>query len=186
MHFVKRFSKRVGPGKYLHLVKLECLCGKSVDISLSKYRQNNKIICDCEILKKKYPREYRIWSGMKRRCKDIKNKRYGGRGISHCKRWESFELFIKDMGPSKGLTIDRIDNNGNYEPDNCRWSTVKEQANNKEVVKIARKRNDKRGRAMSWYKHKKYINKLIKRAIQKGEIYEVLLYKSKNGTRSCS
>lgn len=78
---------------------------------------------------------YRCWAAMLRRCfnsnvKDFPN--YGGRGITVCDRWLSFENFLADMGERpKGLSIDRVDCDGNYEPGNCRWATPKEQAANR-------------------------------------------------------
>lgn len=78
---------------------------------------------------------YITWSHMKQRCinrRDPSYVRYGGRGITVCERWLSFENFITDMGwKPEGLTLERLDNMGNYELSNCKWATIIDQANNR-------------------------------------------------------
>ncbi len=82
----------------------------------------------------KNTRAYRIWTNMRSRCENEKFDSYpyyGGRGIKVCDRWRVFELFLYDMGaPGAGESIDRINPDKDYEPDNCRWATKVEQANN--------------------------------------------------------
>jgi len=85
--------------------------------------------------------EYRSWAAMRARCKYIdrdKDNKHVGRGITVCKKWqESFEVFLADMGPRpNGMTLDRTDNDGNYEPNNCRWATPVEQARNRRNAKM--------------------------------------------------
>jgi hypothetical protein len=92
--------------------------------------------------------EHRAWLDMRKRCSNPRNKKfkhYGGRGIAVCERWTDFANFYADMGPrpGPGHSLDRINNDGNYEPGNCRWATWSQQRRNQRELPRA---TCKRGR----------------------------------------
>lgn len=85
--------------------------------------------------------EYNAWKNMRRRCYDAKRSdfaRYGGRGIRVCERWMEFANFLADMGrrPGPSYSIERVNNDGHYEPGNCRWATKTEQARNRRSTRL--------------------------------------------------
>ena len=130
----------------------ECICGKQRVVLGARLLRGAAKSCGCQQShymthganrNRMETPTYTSWRGMKARCLNQNDKRfsrYGGRGIKVCSRWRhSFLNFLHDMGERpKGMTLDRIDRDGDYEPGNCRWTTVAEQNRNSSKVKLDR------------------------------------------------
>lgn len=123
----------------------QCTCGKKFEVRSGSLTDSSRPVrsCGCarEDGRKKHPL-YRRWCQMIARCENPKTigfENYGGRGIKVCERWrKNFRLFLSDMGEfKKGMTIERIDTNKDYEPKNCIWADMKQQARNRRNTRMA-------------------------------------------------
>lgn len=143
----------IGPAArrgYSRYVLCRCECGRTKEVYYQNLKHSRIRSCGClkqevqtathathcHTIGGKQSPEFMTWCHIRARCNNHRNKdyhRYGGRGIRVCDEWEaSFETFLRDMGPrpSPKHSIDRKENNGNYEPSNCRWATAAEQSRN--------------------------------------------------------
>ncbi len=159
---------RLGVGQVAWLCL--CDCGNFKTISRNKLITGHTKSCGClvaEVSRRRFTThghnsrgvrssEYTTWDAMIQRCTNphcCQFRNYGGRGISVCKRWMKFENFFADMGRRPtGKSIDRINNNGNYEPGNCKWSTPSEQLRNRRPVTEEARRNMSKARSLYYTK----------------------------------
>lgn len=125
------------------LLNCQCECGITKELRITKLVSRETLSCrSCSKITHAMSKTstYYVWREMISRCTNKKNKNwkwYGARGITVCDRWFKFENFLQDMGiKPNGLCIDRIHNDGSYSKFNCKWSTIKENANNTSLTKI--------------------------------------------------
>jgi len=127
----------------------------------------------------RHSKSYRPWVSMRRRCLNPRTKSfkyYGGRGITICGRWQSFRNFLADMGERPGgMTLERINNNGNYEPDNCRWATANEQQRNKRSNRLLTFQGETKT-LTEWSRQIGISHSVLDHRIQSGRFDEALIF----------
>lgn len=128
----------------------KCACGSTTTATANQLINKGKLSCGClrrETTKEKRTthgasgtKSYWAWCALRKRCNDLKNINYGGRGIKYSSQWEEFHAFFADMGAAPpGMTLERLDVNGNYELGNCVWADQKTQCRNqRRTIKIER------------------------------------------------
>jgi hypothetical protein len=182
-----------------HLWLFKCDCGNEKQARIKGVRSGKTSSCGCffsEMMATRNTKHgfsnssatYRSWKDMRQRCMNENSgdwARYGGRGISVCQEWDDFLVFLSDMGerPS-GLTLDRIDVNGDYSKENCRWATAKTQANNKTSNKVLTM-NGKTQTLQQWADQTGIKRETIAARLRIGMPEEKILHRGRLAPSSC-
>jgi len=168
----------------------ECSCGCECEIHGYAMRSGHTQSCGCihseqlaarnsrhkyATRKKRHPL-YSVWKAMKKRCYNPNSKfwnSYGGKGVKVCERWRtSFANFLADMGERpEGCSLDRIDNDGDYCPENCRWATASQQANNTSATRFFELNGTKKS-ITQWAEHFGFPPKTLRARINSGWSFE--------------
>lgn len=181
---VVKYHGKVGVSK---AVAWQCICdcGKALIVTSGSLKSGKQKSCGC--LRKEFKvvhggyklAAFRIWAAMKQRCTNPKANRYadyGGRGIKVCDRWQEFENFLADMGEKpEGMSIDRIDVNGDYGPSNCRWASMKTQGSNRRNNHILTAFGQSKSLAAFADEYKLEYNTLVRRLKKGWEVEKALL-----------
>lgn len=182
------------------LWECKCICGNIINTTRQNLTDGSTKSCGCyaiEVRKNMHKTHgladshlYKIWKGIKQRCLDKNQKsyvNYGGRGIKICDEWiNSFSFFYNEMynDYKKGLEIDRIDNNGNYELSNCRWVNRKVQSNNRRS-NVVLELNGVKNNVTQWSEITKISSKIIFQRINRGRSVEKTLTTPKMKNQFC-
>lgn len=190
--FLHEESREIHPKCTIRVGRFRCSCGKEFSGRLWAVISGKHRSCGCsrDLIKPKtkhgatvghkHTTEYNIWCLMRKRCgneNDGAYARYGGRGIQVCDRWQySFINFLSDMGyrPSKLYSLERVNNNGNYCPENCIWATAKVQGRNKRnTIKITH--NSITLPLVEWAERLKISSQLVRQRIYNGSTHSEAL-----------
>lgn len=190
---IGRSPNRAGETNAIWLCR--CDCGNESEVRSGSLKNGGTQSCGClcrdRVIAAKTThrmtksREYRCWRGIKQRCNNPNDrgyKNYGGRGIRVCGRWnESFERFFEDMGEApEGMSLDRIDNNGDYSPKNCRWATPETQHRNRRNNHVL----TARGKSMiiwDWHKETGANRSTILSRLRRGWSHEEAIFGRQSG-----
>jgi len=198
-----RFTRIVAIGPHKRIEKgnrwrwhvfCRCDCGKELWMDEDSLRSGNSKSCQCiKVINmkklatthghsagRKRTQVYQVWVGMRQRCRDSKDRfwhRYGGRNITVCERWQTFENFVEDMGPGKrGWTIERVQNDSGYCLQNCVWAQLIHQARNRSNNRIVTV-GGKTGCVAALAEHFKISNAVVRNRLHSGWSVEDAFFK---------